>query len=111
MEALSRREEEEIEVAAKAQAMKLCDDYIRAFADCAFGRTFTVPFVCRDKLKEAEACLKPYMSEERLDAMKLDYIANRSEKGRQAVEALIKARKEKLLKMAGLSKEPGAPKA
>lgn len=41
------------------------------------------------------------MTEERLDAMKLDYIANRSERGRQAVEKLWEERKQKLLKMSG----------
>lgn len=41
------------------------------------------------------------MSEEQLDAMKLDYIANRSERGREAVEKLWEERREKLLKMSG----------
>jgi COX assembly protein 1 len=36
------------------------------------------------------------MTTERLDAAKLDYIANRSEKGRQAVETLRTSRIEKL---------------
>lgn len=41
------------------------------------------------------------MTEERLDAMKLDYIAHRSERGRQAVDKLWEERKAKLLKMSG----------
>jgi COX assembly protein 1 len=41
------------------------------------------------------------MTEERLDAAKLDYIANRSERGREAVEKLFKERQEKLLRMSG----------
>lgn len=46
------------------------------------------------------------MREERIDQMKLEYIAQRSEKGKQAVEALLAARREKLLKMAGRKEAP-----
>lgn len=46
------------------------------------------------------------MTQERMDAMKLDFIAHRSEKGREAVEALRKSREEKLRKMAGIKDEP-----
>lgn len=41
------------------------------------------------------------MTEDRLDALKLDYIANRSDRGREAVEALYRERREKLLRMSG----------
>jgi hypothetical protein len=41
------------------------------------------------------------MTEEIIDAMKLDYISNRSEKGRKAVEELKATRLEKFKKMAG----------
>jgi COX assembly protein 1 len=40
-------------------------------------------------------------TEERVDELKLDYIAHRSERGRIAVEALKASRLEKLKKMAG----------
>ena len=46
------------------------------------------------------------MTQERMDAMKLDFIAHRSEKGREAVEALRKSREEKLRRMAGIKDEP-----
>ncbi|WOO80968.1 uncharacterized protein LOC62_03G004499 [Vanrija pseudolonga] len=101
MEALSRREEEEIETAAKTDALKACDDYVRAFAKCCEGRTFTQPFVCAAPFKAMNACIKEEMSVDRIDTLKLEYIANRSEKGRLAVEALLQQRKEKLIKMSG----------
>lgn len=41
------------------------------------------------------------MTEDRIDDLKLDYIANRSERGRVAVEQLKASRLEKLKKMAG----------
>lgn len=46
------------------------------------------------------------MTTERIDEMKLEYIAQRSEKGKQAVDALLAARREKLLKMAGRKEVP-----
>jgi COX assembly protein 1 len=45
------------------------------------------------------------MTEDRLDSFKLDYIANRSEKGRLAVAALRESRAKHLLKMAPKKKE------
>lgn len=51
--------------------------------------------------REGEADPRARMSFDRMDTLKLEYIANRSEKGRLAVEALLKQRKEKLLKLAG----------
>ncbi|KAL1410899.1 hypothetical protein Q8F55_001842 [Vanrija albida] len=105
MEALSRREEEEIETAAKSEALKACDDYVKKFAECCAGRTFTQPFVCAAPFKAMNACIKDEMSVDRIDALKLDYIANRSEKGRLAVEALLQQRKEKLIKLSGKKEE------
>ncbi|WVQ65074.1 hypothetical protein V865_003645 [Kwoniella europaea PYCC6329] len=106
MEALSRREDTEVLESVKSDALKVCDDYVKAFAECATGRTFTLPFVCKDKLDDMQNCMREYMTQDRMDAAKLDYIANRSEHGRQAVEALRKSRAERLRKMAGLKEEP-----
>ncbi|EIW72724.1 hypothetical protein M231_07205 [Tremella mesenterica] len=105
MEALSRREEESVMELAKSQALKACDDLVRAFAHCAEGRTFSLPFACRTHLNAMQGCMREYMTQDRLDDMKLDYIAHRSEKGRQAVEELKAARLVKLKKMMGRGNE------
>ncbi|WVR05702.1 hypothetical protein IAU60_002726 [Kwoniella sp. DSM 27419] len=110
MEALSRREDVEVLDAVKAEALKVCDDHVKAFAECATGRTFTLPFACKSKLDAMQGCMKDYMTVERMDAAKLEYIANRSEHGRQAVEALKKSRADKLRRMAGLKEEPSQPR-
>ncbi|WVQ97084.1 hypothetical protein IAU59_004194 [Kwoniella sp. CBS 9459] len=106
MEALSRREETDILEAVKSEALKTCDEHVKAFADCATGRTFTLPFACKSKLDAMQGCMREYMTQERMDAANLEYIANRSEHGRQAVEALKKSREEKLRRMAGIKDEP-----
>ncbi|WRT65844.1 uncharacterized protein IL334_002795 [Kwoniella shivajii] len=105
MEALSRREDQDVLESVKSEALKSCDVHVKDFADCATGRTFTLPFVCKDKLDIMQNCMRDYVTQERLDTAKLDYIANRSEHGKQAVEALRKSRAEKLRRMAGLKEE------
>ncbi|WVQ85280.1 hypothetical protein IAT38_007445 [Cryptococcus sp. DSM 104549] len=102
MEALSRREEQEIQETAKKQALKACDNFVKGFADCATGRTFSLPFKCRGELNAMQGCMRDFASVERMDALKLEYIAHRSEKGREAVETLKKYRVDQLHKMAGI---------
>jgi hypothetical protein len=81
MEALSRREEQEIEASAKSEALHKCDPFVKGelgvhveqatrrkcdggqslipdFAECAAGRTFTTPFACATQFKAMNACTK-----------------------------------------------------
>lgn len=78
MEALSRREENEINEAAKKEALRSCDDFVKGkvyyvhncvwgneyltksldFADCATGRTFSLPFMCRTRLNAMQGCMR-----------------------------------------------------
>ncbi|GFZ43235.1 hypothetical protein JCM24511_00954 [Saitozyma sp. JCM 24511] len=109
MEALSRREENDVQEAARNEAMKACDPLVRDFADCCAGRTFTMPFACRSRMKAMHKCMRDYMTEERMDSMKLDYIANRSEKGKQAVEALREQRTSHLRKHYGRKEAETVP--
>ncbi|KIK71161.1 hypothetical protein GYMLUDRAFT_211096 [Collybiopsis luxurians FD-317 M1] len=57
MNALSRREEESLLKAVKAQAMKECDPLVRDFTDCMSGRLISVAWACKDKLKVLESCM------------------------------------------------------
>ncbi|PFH54593.1 hypothetical protein AMATHDRAFT_72362 [Amanita thiersii Skay4041] len=57
MNALSRREEETILKATKARALKECDQVVKEFAVCASGRTISVAWACRDKLKVVQDCM------------------------------------------------------
>lgn len=56
-------------------------------------------------MKTMNKCLKDYMNEERLDSIKLDYISERSEKGRAAVDKLRNERKGYLVKAYRRGKE------
>ncbi|KAM6498227.1 hypothetical protein JOM56_006175 [Amanita muscaria] len=57
MNALSRREEETLLKATKARALKECDSVVKEFAACAEGRTVSVSWACRDKLKVVQDCM------------------------------------------------------
>jgi len=47
----------------------------------------------------------PRLTQERIDALKLEYIARRAERAREAVELLTAERRAKLLRMAGKKDE------
>ncbi|KIK06869.1 hypothetical protein K443DRAFT_88382 [Laccaria amethystina LaAM-08-1] len=57
MNALSRREEETLLKATKARALRECDSVVKDFAACASGRTVSVAWACRDKLKFVQECM------------------------------------------------------
>ncbi|PPQ89414.1 hypothetical protein CVT25_002232 [Psilocybe cyanescens] len=57
MNSLSRREEETLLKATKANALRECDVLVKAFAACASGRTVSVAWECRGQLKEVQECM------------------------------------------------------
>ncbi|KAI0757150.1 hypothetical protein C8Q80DRAFT_1132243 [Daedaleopsis nitida] len=57
MDTLSRREEETLLKKAKESALKQCDSVVKAFAECAEGRTFSVAWECRQKYKAVQDCM------------------------------------------------------
>ncbi|GHJ88370.1 hypothetical protein NliqN6_4772 [Naganishia liquefaciens] len=85
METLSRREESDLLERGKKEAMKHCEDIVKDFADCASGRTFSVIFACNGKLNDMKSCMKDYLSLERIDGMKRDYILNREQHREEAI--------------------------
>ncbi|RKP23826.1 hypothetical protein SYNPS1DRAFT_8264, partial [Syncephalis pseudoplumigaleata] len=71
MHTLTRQEEEKLLEEFRVKARKACDVDIRAFANCAAGRTVTVIVACRELQKKMNACLKAYGESGELDKMKL----------------------------------------
>ncbi|KAI0257585.1 hypothetical protein BJV78DRAFT_1116396 [Lactifluus subvellereus] len=57
MSTLSRREEDTLLKTTKAQALKECDSLVKAFADCAAGRTVSVAWACREKFQAVQECM------------------------------------------------------
>jgi COX assembly protein 1 len=74
MSTLSRREEDTLFKATKANALRECDELVKgmlqvnlfipqrhapsvAFADCAAGRTVSVAWTCREKFRGVQDCV------------------------------------------------------
>jgi len=78
MNALSRREEDTLLKATKARALKECDAFVKAFADCATGRTISVAWACREQLKSLQDCMRQYTGPEPMEAVREEYLRLRS---------------------------------
>ncbi|PWN30657.1 hypothetical protein BDZ90DRAFT_277107 [Jaminaea rosea] len=80
--ALSNREEDRLMKQVKADGLKKCDDYVKAFAACAEGRTVSTAWACRGQLKEMQSCLAQYTSPDAVDAARRQWLKeNRPEGG------------------------------
>ena len=52
-------------------ALLKCDDYVRAFAECAQEKGMMVVFMCRDKSNAMNKCLSKYSNQEQFEKYKL----------------------------------------
>ncbi|GAA6063953.1 hypothetical protein JCM10212_004908 [Sporobolomyces blumeae] len=80
--ALSRKEEEKIIAECKSNAIKQCDPDVRAFTDCASGKTISVSWLCRTQFKNMQNCMKPHMSEDKIDAAKRKWFQEHATRGK-----------------------------
>ena len=58
-------------------------DNATAFADCALGRTFTVPFACRETHRAMNGCMKAHATPAEEDAAREEWFAQRLERQHQ----------------------------
>ncbi|THU91739.1 hypothetical protein K435DRAFT_224018 [Dendrothele bispora CBS 962.96] len=79
MNALSRREEENLLKTVKAQALRECDTLVKAFADCMSGRLISVAWACKDQLKQVEACMVQYTGPEPMEVVRSEYLKLRNQ--------------------------------
>ncbi|KAK7738114.1 hypothetical protein SLS63_002447 [Diaporthe eres] len=63
-----------------------CGPEIKAFAACALGRTFSVPFACREPHRLMNACMKAHATPQEEDAAREDWFAKRQERARERQE-------------------------
>ncbi|KAI0702503.1 hypothetical protein BC835DRAFT_1411054 [Cytidiella melzeri] len=79
MDALSRREEDALIKATKARALKECDPVVKAFADCAEGRTITVAWACKEKYKAVQECMLEFTGAGPMSVARQEYLRLRNE--------------------------------
>ncbi|KAF7785039.1 hypothetical protein Agabi119p4_1204 [Agaricus bisporus var. burnettii] len=79
MNALSRREEETLLKTTKARALKECDVVVKEFAECASGRTVSIAWACRDKLKVVQDCMLQFTGPEPMEKVRKEYLRLRNQ--------------------------------
>ncbi|CAK7198549.1 hypothetical protein SEUCBS139899_001212 [Sporothrix eucalyptigena] len=96
---LSASQEAQVRDLYYERVRQQCHAEIKAFADCALGRTFSVVFKCREKNNEMNACLKSHATPHALDEAREEWFARRAERAAErAQKAARKAEQEKLLR-------------
>lgn len=80
---LSASQESQVRDIYYARVRKHCADEIKAFANCALGRTFSVTFACRAEHTAMNACMKRHATQEEQDAAREEWFALRMERQRQ----------------------------
>eukprot|EP00741_Cyanophora_paradoxa_P007835 tig00001215_g7581.t1 len=76
---LPHRVERRLEREMQDQARKECDDFLKAYAECARGRTVSVAWTCRTQASDMSACLKPRMTDAILAERRAQFIKEHPE--------------------------------
>ncbi|KAI0473619.1 cytochrome c oxidase biogenesis protein Cmc1 like-domain-containing protein [Xylariaceae sp. FL0804] len=85
---LSASQEAQVREVFYKRVRKICDDDIRAFAECATGRTFSVSWACRQQKLAMTACMVEHATPEEHDRAREEWFAGRAQRAldRQASE-------------------------
>ncbi|KAF8860052.1 hypothetical protein BDZ45DRAFT_649161 [Acephala macrosclerotiorum] len=86
---LSSAQEAQVRELYHARVRGYCAAEIKAFADCALGRTFTAPFKCREQNKAMNTCMIAHATQAEQDAAREEWFGLRlkRQKDREAKEA------------------------
>ncbi|KNA19794.1 hypothetical protein SOVF_058200 [Spinacia oleracea] len=82
---VKKKVEEALRSKMKAKALKECDHYTAKYAECAFGRTLSVVWKCRQQAKVLNSCLHQYTNDSVLEEMKKQYMLQEEAKSSATV--------------------------
>ncbi|KAI8873314.1 hypothetical protein GQ42DRAFT_107353, partial [Ramicandelaber brevisporus] len=71
---LSRREEEVLIQKMREQALKSCPEQSKTYAECLTGRSFSIPWACRDALRTLNECVRLHTTEDIRERLRIEYI-------------------------------------
>ncbi|RKU43694.1 hypothetical protein DL546_001368 [Coniochaeta pulveracea] len=80
---LSASQEAQVRDIFYARVRSHCGPEIKAFAECALGRTFSVPFACRKPHNAMNACMKAHATPAEQDAAREEWFAKRLERQKE----------------------------
>ncbi|KAK4181709.1 cytochrome c oxidase biogenesis protein Cmc1 like-domain-containing protein [Triangularia setosa] len=96
---LSASQEAQVRDVFYARVRARCGPEIKAFADCAQGRTFSAPFLCRGPLHVMNNCMKIHATPEEQDAAREEWFEKRVERQKEKErKARRKLEQEKFLR-------------
>ncbi|KAI3324815.1 hypothetical protein HD806DRAFT_534276 [Xylariaceae sp. AK1471] len=80
---LSASQEAQVREVFNARVRGLCADEIKAFAECARNRTFSIPFACRALSHAMNNCMLAHATPEEHDRAREDWFAQRMMRARE----------------------------
>ncbi|XXH02454.1 Saccharopine dehydrogenase [Hypoxylon texense] len=80
---LSASQEAQVRELFNQRVRHLCADEIKAFADCARTRTFTIPFACRDASRAMNGCMLRHATPAEHDRAREQWFAQRQQRARE----------------------------
>ncbi|KAK0633018.1 cytochrome c oxidase biogenesis protein Cmc1 like-domain-containing protein [Immersiella caudata] len=96
---LSASQEAQVRDVFYARVRSRCTEEIKAFAECALGRTFTVSFACREPHRVMNNCMKMHATPDEHDAAREEWFAGRMERQKEKErKARRKIEQEKFLR-------------
>lgn len=96
---LSASQEAQVRDIYYAKVRSYCAPEIKAFAECALGRTFSVSFACRAQHRAMNGCMTEHATQKEYDLAREEWFARRLER-QQAREqkAKVAAAQEEFIK-------------
>ncbi|GAB4827845.1 hypothetical protein Ancab_034729 [Ancistrocladus abbreviatus] len=83
---VKKKVEEALRSKMKQKALKECDHYTSKYAECAYGRTMSVVWRCRQQAKELNDCLHQYTNDAVLEEMKRVFTLEQEGKGSRRIQ-------------------------
>ncbi|KAJ9152106.1 hypothetical protein NKR23_g2672 [Pleurostoma richardsiae] len=80
---LSASQEAQVRDVFYDRVRRHCQPEIKAFAECAMGRTLSVPFACRETHRAMNGCMKAHATQAEEDAAREEWFSQRLERQRQ----------------------------
>ncbi|EED22248.1 conserved hypothetical protein [Talaromyces stipitatus ATCC 10500] len=98
---LSATQEQQVKEIYYKRVRGYCAPEIKAFAECARGRTFTTTWVCREQRLAMNTCMLAHAKPEELDRAREEWFAGREarRREREEQEAAVEKRRQEVIKM------------
>ncbi|KKA29707.1 hypothetical protein TD95_004166 [Thielaviopsis punctulata] len=88
---LSSSQEAQVQEVYRERVRSYCRPEIKAFAECAMGRTFSVTFACKEQHRIMNACMKAHATPAELDAAREEWFAKRSLRAEARAKKAVRA--------------------